>query len=99
MTEIAVYGYSDDLIEVEGAVREEFPWPSGEPAVLAFSDGTVLRIIYDDEGVWRISPLVRGSGEYSLTQGVDEDSDYSDRATLRGDITWVVVGKNWARSL
>ncbi len=41
-----VFGHSDDLIELEGDLSEEFI--GGEkPCLLIFSDGTVLTIKYD----------------------------------------------------
>ncbi len=99
MATVTVYGSSDDLIEIDGDVREEFGVPSyNDPtALLAFSDGTVLRITYTADGFWRITPVVVAS-EYELRQATDEDTDYSDRATLRGDITWVVLGTEIARA-
>lgn len=94
MTEITVYGASDDLIEVDGAIVEEFNPRSNDPVLLAFSDGTVLRIQYSDTGVWRIQPVVCGRGTDLVIEQAPEDDDanYSDRATLRADIEWVVAG-------
>jgi hypothetical protein len=94
---IEVYGSSDDLIEVEGAIREEFNYqqngygqPSGD--LLAFSDGTVLRIEYAAGGVWRITPVVSGSSEVQIVQAPEGDEDnYSDRATV-SEARWVVQG-------
>lgn len=55
---ITVYGTSDDLIEVEGAVREELACYE-ERAFLHFDNGTTLRVYYDDVeyGVWRIDEV------------------------------------------
>lgn len=92
---ITVYGASDDLIEVEGDIREEFPYhcDDADGDVLAFSDGTVLRIAFTASGVWRITPVVRGSAHLHLEHAEEDDVDnYSDRATLREGITWVVHG-------
>lgn len=58
MPEITVNGASDDLIEIGGAIREEFTLQDDEGGdLLAFSNGVVLRIRYTDDGVWRIEPL------------------------------------------
>jgi hypothetical protein len=99
---ITVYGASDDLIEVDGDIREEFPWQApgyGQPSgdFLAFSDGTVLRIAFDPDssGNWRITPLAHGAAKLTITQTADEES--TDRADLDGDITWVVQGIGWAK--
>lgn len=94
---ITIYGASDDLIEVEGDVTEEFNalakgLEEGGHAI-ACSDGTLLRIEYTESGVWRIAPVVKGSGELSIVQAPeDDDENYTDKATLSGDIRWVVQG-------
>ena len=93
---IKIYGASDDLIELEGDVTEEFPFADkGEGGdLLAFSNGTVLRIDYTDPGVWRITPVIHGVGRFVLTQcPEDDDNNYSDIAEIHdADITWVVHG-------
>ena len=90
---IIIYGASDDLIEVEGEIEEEFTYDE-EASYLGFSDGTLLSIKYGDEGIWRIAPLVRGAGQLSIVQATSaEDDNYSDRATLEGaSISWVLYG-------
>jgi hypothetical protein len=93
---VKVYGTSDDLVEIEGDIREEFYSLAGAdtPVYLAFSDGTILAVDYSYEGIWRITPIYLGAGELKITQAVaaNLDSDYSDVADLYGDINWVVVG-------
>ena len=90
---ITIYGASDDLIEVEGAIREEFnPHSEHEPDYLAFSDGTVLSVKYDNDGLWRINRVAKGSAKYSKVEATDIDDDYSDRVTLTGDFAWCVFG-------
>jgi hypothetical protein len=104
--QVVVYGASDDLIEVDGAVTEEFytrelQGGSGESdgRVLAFSDGTVLEIVYGagSEGFWRIRRLATGKAKYELVEADDEQTNYSDRVTLTGDIKWVVAGDAFVR--
>lgn len=94
---ITVSGASDDTIEISGDIEEEFPWqkpgygqPSGD--ILAFSDGTVLRITFDPDGSgnWRITPLARGTALLTVEQTTGEDS--TDKATLDGEVSWVVHG-------
>lgn len=101
MSTVTVYGASDDLIEVDGAIREEWSWYKDEAqeAFLAFSDGTVLAICYgaNDEGFWRIRRVAIGSAEYALVEGKDVDDDYSDKATLTGEFQWCVKGSEMAR--
>lgn len=94
---VTVYGASDDLIEVEGDIREELPWDYSGPAYLGLSNGVVLRIQYGHvSGVWRIAP-VAGADLVQVTQCPENDEDnYSDKATVTGDVAWVVCGSAWA---
>lgn len=97
---VTIYGASDDLIELEGDLREEFnPERDDKPGYLAFSDGTLLSIQYGNEGIWRINRLVEGSATYAKTDGTDSYSDYTDKVTLEGDaLTWVVYGHQIERA-
>lgn len=94
---VKVYGSSDDLIEVEGDIRGEFNYKDGKIAFLAFSNGTVLSINYDPEGMWRINLRVAGDSSFRKTEASDPDDDYSDYAFLDGDIEWVVFGYHFVR--
>lgn len=91
---ISITGASDDLIEIEGDIREEFYLKDEDDGdLLAFSDGTVLRIAYTKDGIWRISPVMKGNAAYKNDQAVSADDDiYSDIVTLDGDFAWVVHG-------
>lgn len=97
---VRVYGASDDLIEVEGDVNEEFNGYGGDDGfVLGFSTGVLLRIVYDRDGTWRISPISDIEGAQIVqAPGMDEDN-YSDVATVTGDVSWVVFGREWARKI
>lgn len=97
---ITLYGASDDLIELDGDIREEFT-PLGEDDpdepgdLVAFSNGVVLRIKFTH--VWRIT-LVAGKGLVTIVQAPELDEDnYSDVATIGGDVAWVVCGNQFAR--
>lgn len=92
MAIVKISGHSDDLIEVEGAITDELSFYGSENGdLLAFSDGTVLRVIYNDKGIWRITPVAKGSAIYSKDENPeDDDRRYSDIVTLDGDIQWVV---------
>lgn len=104
MTAVTIYGSSDDLIEVDGGIREEFTYSdfagtNGHGDYLAFSDGTVLNIMFSGSGVWRITPVVRGTGTLNIEQASEgDDSNYSDKATL-SDADWVVQGNAMARAV
>jgi hypothetical protein len=90
-----VYGSSDDLVEVEGDIREEFNcYDEHDGAVLVFSTGAVLRIVYDAFGMWRIKALLQGEG-VSVVGATDRDRDYSDKATVAGLVKWVIYTRTW----
>ena len=84
-----IYGASDDLIELEGAIRDEFN-AYDETSQLAFDNGAILAIRYDDDGIWRIE---NANHHPSVTLTRCEDRDgftdpdgpvYSDLATITG---------------
>ena len=90
---VKVFGCSDDLVEIEGDIREEYPFYDNDDdcRYLSFSDGTVLKIIYDDDGLWRVSLITRGGCEFEKVEGsVIEDTN--DIVTLKGELSWVVIG-------
>lgn len=89
---VKIYGASDDLVEIDGDVSEEFD-SMDEPTYLLFNDGTQLKVEYapDKTSCWRIDIISRGRGTLSsLRVGFDgedlpkdfikdEDApDYSD---------------------
>jgi len=100
-TSVVIYGASDDMIEIEGALREEFDG-GDDLAYLAFSDGTVLSVQYADDGCWRINRVATGTAIYSKTEAVESDGDdYSDRVTLSGpagELRWCVKGSSFVTS-
>jgi hypothetical protein len=101
---IHIHGSSDDLISISGDISDEFTYPShvdDTGVLLAVSDGTVLRIAYTDDGVWRITCAVAGGAMTIVSCPEDDPAIYSDVATLHGsftDRTWIVMGTAIARS-
>lgn len=99
---ISVTGASDDLIEVwlDGDVVEEFTAldDAGDAtAVLGFSNGVLIRVRFDDDGIWRIFPL-KGSDKVTIVQADTDgypDTDATDTATVES-ADWVVIGKEYA---
>lgn len=86
---IEVYGYSDDLIEIEGAVQEEFEHYEEGPGYITFDDGTVLAVAFDPDstGQWRISVHTAGTGQVTIAPPTGGEDDYTDRATVTGATT------------
>jgi hypothetical protein len=104
MDEIVIYGASDDLIEVDSTTfrAEEFNVylnNASDSLILAVSDGTVLRVRYDEDGIWRFVPVVVGSASVDIKVCPADDGDeYTDRVTLTGDdLRWVVLGSAIAK--
>ena len=96
--EVKVYGCSDDIISVDGAICDEFAY-NDEPVFLAFSEGTVLVIEYGDSGLWRVTRVHEGDAVIEKFEATDPSSKaYTDVVTLRGKIEWVVVGKMAAKA-
>ena len=92
---IKVYGHSDDLIEVEGDIDEEFCPNLYDPENYSFitvSDGSVWKIRYEDDGIWRIFSVVPGSSPFFIEQGAESDGDYSDARVLSDRVDWIVCG-------
>jgi hypothetical protein len=92
-----MFGASDDLIELEGGVREEINNFSDDPLQFVLSDGTVGTIQYTDGGVWRINILdITPDVDVSIIEPtqkeIDDDTNYTDVATFVGKIDWIVFG-------
>lgn len=94
VTMIKVYGASDDLIEIEGEISEEFY--ADEKSYLAFSDGTLVSVDYDQDGIWRFNVLEKGMAIYNKSLPNLEKDEYTEVLTLQGNIRWVVYGKDKA---
>lgn len=102
MSRVSISGASDDLIEVEGDLREEFNgYDSGDAKLryVAFSDGSLVSIRYEDDGCWRVHVVKVGEGtEASKVEG-DPDADYTDRVSLTRNtpFTWALFGEDIAK--
>lgn len=89
--ETRVTGWSDDLIELDGAIYEEFDTYDAQSR-LTFDNGAVLLINYTSEGIWRIVNVAPRPDLVAITRCEDRegwtgDSDgpiYSDEAVVTG---------------
>lgn len=94
---VTIYGASDDLVEIEGDINEEWDMPTWSDEDMrrhiGLSDGTLLSICRDGEGCWRINVLHRGKYTTKKTEATATDSDYTDRLEICGYIEWAVFGK------
>ena len=83
--DITIYGASDDLLEIEGDIRDELDVRMSTWYHLFFNDGTVAKIAYTDDGVWRIELDEEGSLLDRFTHTPNQGSDsknYTDRLRL-----------------
>ena len=94
---ITISGHSDDLIEIDGDIREEISCTNtGEDgALIACSNGVVLRIEY--RTCWRLFPVTRTDLVEIVPCPEGDDDNHSDVATIRGDVEWVVCRDVFAK--
>jgi len=86
-----IYGASDDLLEFEGDIEDEFYVNCDKPFYIGLSDGTLLKMEYDDNGIWRIHLVRKGSNRFEKKEG-DFQKDTNDIFSVHGEISWVLVG-------
>lgn len=92
-----IYGASDDLIEIQGDLSEEFGG-GDKPCLLIFSDGTVLTIKYGKEhlAVWAITLIEQGDLFDNIVFCSNEDAErYSDTAHFKDGLKWVYFVREW----
>lgn len=86
---VKVYGYSDDLVEIDGA-----PYPYDEVGCydrdvrIWFDDGTVIRVGYGKQelAVWYIEVEEKGTAKSELQICEDEEAEiYSDIFEIEAD--------------
>ena len=93
---VKVTGASDDLIEIEGEISEQFARYGSDGDYLAFSDGTVLKAYYDEDGIWRFTVIFKGSLFKEKVEGSVSD-DTNDVVTFYAGLVWCVCGKDLAK--
>lgn len=86
-----VYGYSDDLLEIEDSDFEEDEIACfGQDVRVRFEDGTAALFHYPKAeymAVWGCEVEEGGSGTYALTECFDEDADIaSDVLVTEADV-------------
>lgn len=90
---IKIYGYSDDIIMVDGDMDADFGCYDKEGVYVAFSDGTLLFVEYAYQGIWRITPHAIGlSSKYLKDECMPSlnDKEHTDVVHLEGDFKWIL---------
>jgi len=85
-----MYGCSDDLVEIDGQVREEFDI-GDRGAEVMFSDGTLVKVQYGlhVSGSWGMTVVIRGDKIMDMEFCHDPDSDnYTDRIRFADGLKW-----------
>ena len=90
--EWVVYGHSDDCVEIKGADREELA--CYDTTAVVECAGEVWHLTYgENDAFWRFKCITADEGaESCASKGTDEDSDYSDRLTVYGQVLVVTIG-------
>lgn len=94
-----VYGASDDLIEFDG----DFVGEAGggdDARLVVLSDGTLLTVRYgkNDEAIWEVQVLKKGSLFERIEQCTDEDAEpYSDVAHFKKGIKWAFCASDYEK--
>ncbi|HBE80818.1 MAG TPA: hypothetical protein DDW65_23980 [Firmicutes bacterium] len=100
---LIVSGHSDDLIFVEGDLSAEF-YPEKliqadakcECLYMAFSDGTLLRFCFDEDGLWRFVVQFQGSLFGEKLVGSLE-SQLNDVVVFQPGVKWCLLGPTVAK--
>ena len=92
--QIIIKGHSDDIINVEGAIRDEFYPDSSDKMAIATNNGTLLAFEYTTGGIWRAKIIKEGLNKVDHDVNPESDEErYSDIVTITGEIEWVIFGK------
>lgn len=98
---IQVYGASDDLIEIDGAISDEVDcYGHKKPIKITASDGTIASIFYD--GDWKIRVKFAGEKYVEVVDSVGEDKEhktinavgctsYSDVLVFENGLEWIKI--------
>lgn len=85
MSTVKVYGASDDLIEVDGDIREEFSPNIDNPYHLLFSNGTQVKVEWcpdpsDTPASWAVTIVDVGLNKVRRLKGIDDSGSDADES-------------------
>lgn len=99
---VILRGHSDDILYIDGALNEEL-YPSraacnsneaDEADVIALSDGTAIRVRYDEDGVWRLTTISAGPGtKVEKTEGNEDIGTDLITLTATQPFRWALLGE------
>jgi len=83
---ITIYGHSDDLIEIEGDIREEFNIYNTDGYLLT-STGVMIKVRYDGE--WFFNVVKEGKNTYVRVKPIEEGK-YTETVLIDSpDVKWI----------
>ncbi len=87
-TELHIYGYSDDLVEIEGTLNgkpfsEEYSCDKGQGFV-GLTSGTAIKISLGDQAEWKLETLVLGPEDTIIEVKEDKKCSYSEEYIISG---------------
>jgi hypothetical protein len=88
---LTIHGASDDLIEVDGAISEEFTAVNGLAYVM-LSSGQVFRFRFEADG-WRASLLADRTTDSLPLPAMTRNEHGDDVVTVPWAVTWVGVSE------
>lgn len=87
LSEVRVSGGSDDIIELRGAIVDDWYHYRAEPARIVFDNGVIIDIEYDrdSDGIWRTT-IVAGHSHARILACPDPTGEdtYTDTAVITG---------------
>ncbi len=93
---VTVYGYSDDLIQIESddnVLVEEIYVPINLRTFteIRFDEGTSLRVHYNNDGDWEITRSQVGAADFQRKVFEEGESSYRGTVFLTGDLNAYIV--------
>jgi hypothetical protein len=93
-----IYGASDDLIEIDGVIRNEVGcYDHKRPIKITASDGTIANIFYNGEWIIHIKnsgtgfiEKINSVGDEGMHIGHETVTSYSDILVLHG-VEWIKI--------
>jgi hypothetical protein len=94
-TGTVVTGASDDLVEISGDLCEELDALDCNDGTMAFSDGTLLGVEYDKDGIWRFKVIFKGSCFDHKVEGcVNDDDGTNDVVHFKAGLLWATFAED-----
>lgn len=102
-----IYGASDDLLEIDGALIEDEVNVIDKPFHIKCADGTIATFTYDDNGEWKCNVKAKGINFIEVISSVGDDGEhegnaidctsYSDVLVIREPLQWIKVNNKYYR--